>query len=97
MKKLLLGAALLAALAAPALGQSYNSNFGSGNMVPPPGGSYAYSDGYSGAAYAPAGPGMYAAGHAAYGYAPGYSYYGGHQSCVTQGQPGKQLDYANCY
>jgi opacity protein-like surface antigen len=95
MKKLLLSATLLAALAAPALAESYNPNLGSGNIVPPPGGRYAYSDGSN---YVRAGSArMYAPGYAAYGYAPGYSYYGGHQSCVTEGQPGKPIDYANCY
>ena len=40
MKKLLLTASLLTALATPALAQSYNPNIGSGNLVPPPGGVY---------------------------------------------------------
>lgn len=91
MKKLLLGATMLAALAVPALAESYNPNLGSGNIVPPPGGSYAYSYGYR------SGPGAFERGHRSYAYSPRPSYYGGHQSCVTQGQPGKRLDYANCY
>ena len=40
MKKLLMTASLLAALASPALAQSYNPDIGSGNLVPPPGGVY---------------------------------------------------------
>jgi opacity protein-like surface antigen len=40
MKKLLMGAALVALLASPALAQSYNPNLGSGNIVPEPGGAY---------------------------------------------------------
>jgi hypothetical protein len=35
-------------------------------------------------------------GYLAYAYSPGF-YASAGMSCVTQGQPGKPLDYANCY
>lgn len=40
MKKLIMAASLLTALASPAFAQSYNPNLGSGNLVPAPGGVY---------------------------------------------------------
>lgn len=43
MKKLLLGAALIAVLATPAVAQSYQGSIGSGNIVPAPGGADVYA------------------------------------------------------
>jgi hypothetical protein len=72
-------------------------------------GSYAYEPGPY--AYAPepygydAGPYAYAAGSDAladvngymtYAYSPGF-YGAAGMSCITEGQPGKVVDYANCY
>jgi opacity protein-like surface antigen len=47
MKKLLMGAALVAVLASPAFAQAYDPDFGSGNIVPGPGGAYVTPDGES--------------------------------------------------
>jgi len=72
-------------------------------------GGYYYGPGYGAQAYDPgpyayapddSGYGAYAStdvnGYLSYNYSPGF-YDAAGMSCVTQGQPGKPLDYAGCY
>ena len=77
LKKIVIGAALAAMVATPALAQAYDPDAGSGNIVSP-NGAHVYADtppylGQSGEAYAHMAPGggYYAPG-GAYAYSPGH-------------------------
>lgn len=54
MKKLLMGAAFVAMLASPALAQSYDSDYGTGNVLNVPAAEAAGGNGLGAFAYAPA-------------------------------------------
>lgn len=54
MKKLLMGAAFVALLASPAFAQSYDPDYGTGNVLNVPAAEAAGGNGFSSYAYAPA-------------------------------------------